>query len=76
MLELSQNELQTAQKHTAIRKWADMLIDVNNKLMEKVNFDYGGQGGGHSLMDMHGGDSWGGQDDDDMDFMWLLKTFQ
>lgn len=63
VLELRGSELQTAQKHTAIRLWADKLVDVNKRMFEKINFDFGGRGGGFRGLD----DGFGG--DDDMDFM-------
>ena len=44
ILELQSSELQTTQKHSAVRKWADILVSVNTKLFQKVNFDFGGTG--------------------------------
>lgn len=59
VLELRQSELATAQKHTAIRKWADTLVDVNTRLFNKVSFEFRDREGGAR----------GFYDDDDMDFM-------
>lgn len=66
VLELRGSELQTAQKHTAIRKWADTLVDINKKLFQKVNFDQ--MGGHHGPM---GGFGRGFDDDDDYFGMWF-----
>jgi hypothetical protein len=65
VLELRGATLATAQKHTAIRLWADKLVDVNKRMFEKINFDFGGGRGGGGLRGLD--DGFGG--DDDMEFM-------
>lgn len=37
VLELQSSELQLAQKHTAIRQWANTLVDLNKRLTDKIN---------------------------------------
>ena len=39
VLELQSSELQKAQKNTAIRQWADTLVELNLKLTAKINYD-------------------------------------
>lgn len=52
VLELRGGEIATAQKHTAIRKWADALVDINKRLHDKIQglgMSGGGRGGGHTF---------------------------
>ena len=44
VLELNSSELLTTQKHSAMRKWMDTLVDVNQRLFEKVHFGNFGAG--------------------------------
>lgn len=46
VLELQSSELQLAQKHTAIRQWANTLVDLNKRLTDKINYDQSVRGGG------------------------------
>lgn len=50
------------QKHSAIRKWADTLVDLNKRLTDKISYDFGGKGMGGGGMSYGGG--FGGDDDD------------
>jgi len=59
VLELQQSELQQMQKHSAIRKWADTLCDLNKRLTDKISYDKPSNGGDHYS-------GFGGDDDYEM----------
>ena len=45
VLELRQSELATTQKHSAIERWAEMLVSVNSRVFDKLQFMKQNRGG-------------------------------